>query len=154
MKKLVSGTVSFVCVLLALLAPHAASAYGFQISVDCEYGNGVAPDSLPDPNIACELTWEQTGPPRVNKVSWTGLLIVLANPAIKDTFATGKMDMRYTTQPQAKYVYCTDVPGIHQMTAYATSWENEGHGGGFALYQQASDIRSGEIQNTHPCTPP
>lgn len=154
MKTLLLRLIPIAGVLMAAVCPVNALAYGFLIFVDCEYGPGIAPTNSPNPNIVCELTWEQTGPPRVNKVTWSGLVQVLANPAIKDTWITGQMDMRHTAQPVAEYIGCSDVAGIIQMYAYANSWENEGHGGGYALYQQKSDERSGEIAASHPCTPP
>jgi hypothetical protein len=141
------------CVVLIfcqLLSPQAQA--GYDIFVDCEYGYGVYPGNFPDPNIACELTWEDTGPNFVNHAEWNGTLVYIPNPNIKDTFISPRFDMRTTAQPVIKGIRCSDVAGEVRNSAFARSYYREPRGQGYTFYLSDNHSAQGHIGVTHPCT--
>jgi hypothetical protein len=138
--------------LSVLGTAREAAAAGYHIFTSCEYGLGLVSGNVPNPNIYCELYWEQTAPPRVNHADWSGTVIYQPNPAIRDEFISPKFDMRTTAQPLAKWIRCSDVAGIFDMTIYAKSYEFERGSGATALYDfvMANDL--GNVLATHRCT--
>ena len=120
-------------------------AAAFISTVDCEYGAGLVPVGPPDPNILCEMTWEDTGLIRVAGGKFGAQLTV--DGVLADELSTAIFRFATTPQPVHTFVKCSNVTAFMSITAQATMFFREPPktGGGWSFYDFDSDFAAGEV---------
>lgn len=132
---LVVGACSLVC----------KDAAAYLASVDCEYGSGLVPAGAPNPNIVCEMTWEDTGPANVRGGKFAAQLTV--DGVLTDQMSTAIFRFEATIQPVRTYVACSNVTAFMMVIAQGTSFMREPPktGGGWSFYDFDSDFAAGDV---------
>jgi hypothetical protein len=117
-----------ICSVSAIAVYSRPAVAGFHVIHDCEYGVDLAPAG-PNPNLYCEMSWDETGYPLVNYADFNSKVVWTNNPAVKDEDYFPRFDMRTTQQPVISYIRCTTATGIFNITTISTTWRKTPKGG-------------------------
>jgi hypothetical protein len=136
---------ALVMIAAVVFQPNEAAAYGWLATVDCEFGNGLAPAPAPNPNIYCEMTWENTGPNRVQHGKFAGQLT--ANGVFADEVYGTIFRFDVTPQPLFMYVGCSNITAPMNLTVqgYMYMKDPPKDGGGYSLWNFDSTYGSGTV---------